>query len=151
MRVEGAARGWRRARTEAAAWHLPLLAGVLPLLAGGLWTSGVANRLAFAAWGLVSALLWFGALRAGLARGWSRASRAGTLLLVATAALAGLAVLLARDGAALDSGLRAVAPALAGAVPAPRSVAALAAACALAGAASFAATRARVRRQEASR
>ena len=96
-------------RNELFRWHLPLLAGALPLLVCGFFASAAANRVAFAAWGAIAALVWFAALRIGLLRGWSRARRAGALLLVAAAALAALAPLLARDGAALDSGLRAVA------------------------------------------
>ena len=134
----------------AAAWHLPLLAGVLPLLAGGFWISGVANRLSFAAWGLLSALLWFVVVRVGLLRGWNRGGRAGALLLVAATALAALAPLLAREGASLGSGLRAVAPALVPAAPGPVSTAVAAALCALAGFGLLAAARARADRPEAS-
>jgi hypothetical protein len=97
-------------REELLRWHLPLLAGALPLLVCGFFAGAAANRVAFAAWGALAALAWFAALRVGLVRGWSRARRAGALLVVAAAALAALAPLLARDGTALDSGLRALAP-----------------------------------------
>ena len=142
---------WARARAQAVRWDLPLLIGVLPLLAGGFWASGVANRVPFAGWGLVAALGWFAALRLGLKRGWSRGRRAGAQLLIAAAALAALAPLLVRDGAALDSGLRAVAPTLAPAVPGPAAAAGLAALCALAGAGLLVSSRAGTRRPEASR
>lgn len=107
----GTAAGWSARRAEVARWDLPLVAGVLPFLAGGFVASAAANRIAFAAWGLAAALAWFGALRLGLVRGWSRGRRAAALAAVAAAALAALAPLVARHGGALDSGLRVLAPA----------------------------------------
>ena len=140
---------WRSARAQAVRWDLPLLLGIVPCLVGGFWVSGAANRLSFAAWGLVAALGWFAVLRLGLARGWSGRRRTGVLLLVASAALASLVPLLIRDGASLDAGLRAIAPALAPATPGPVSTAVAAALCALAGSGLLAAARAG--RPEASR
>jgi hypothetical protein len=137
-------------RAEVARWHLPLLVGVLPLLVVGFYASGVANRLSFAVWGAIAASAWFATLRIGLVRGWNRAHRAGALLFVASAALAALAPLRALDGAALDSGLRAVAPALAPVVPGPVATVVAAALCALAGGGVLVASGGAANRREAS-
>lgn len=102
------------ARSEGAAavlgWHLPLLAGAIPLLLGGFYASAAANRIAFAVWGVAAALGWWAVLRLGLARGWSPRQRLAMQLLTLAIALLALRGVVLLAGGELESGLAAVAP-----------------------------------------
>jgi hypothetical protein len=93
-------------------WYLPLLGGLLPILLLGFLASAVADRIAFAGWGLVLAFLWTVLLRQGIEAGWGRPRLAGALALLAAGGLAAFAALEVRHGEELDLGLRAVAPAI---------------------------------------
>lgn len=102
------------ARSEGAAaalrWHLPFLAGALPLLLGGFYASAVANRIAFAAWAVAAALAWFAVMRVGIARGWSGRQRLAIGLLTLAVALLALRGVVLVAGGELESGMVAVAP-----------------------------------------
>jgi hypothetical protein len=89
-------------------WYAPLLGGLVPILLLGFLASAVADRLAFAGWGLAVAFLWTVLLRQSLEMGWSGGRRWGALALLAAGGLAAFAALEVRHGEALDLGLRAV-------------------------------------------
>ena len=89
-------------------WRLSLAAGVYPPLLLGFLMSALANRLAFAGWGIAAAVGHLALLRAAWGRGWSAAARAALTLAWAAVAVAALAWLVARHGEILDLGYRAV-------------------------------------------
>ncbi len=93
-------------------WHLPLLAGLLPVLVIGFGASALANRLVFAGWGLAAGAAYTALLRVGLDRGWNRWARAALLLATLAVAFAVFAGLVARHQEIFDLGFRAVAPRL---------------------------------------
>lgn len=95
-------------------WYLGLLCGLVPLLLGGFLASALANRLAFAGWGLLAAAAWAAALRWAFLTAAPRPLCHGVLAAVLAAALGLLALLLVRHGEELRLGLAAVLP-LAGA------------------------------------
>jgi hypothetical protein len=99
--------GWSR-RDLALAWHLPLLAGLLPILLGGFAASALANRTAFAGWAVGCGAVYTVALRVGLGRGWDRRLRAAVLLAVLAVSFAAFAGLVDRHQEILDLGYRAV-------------------------------------------
>lgn len=104
-------RAWS-GRELALAWHLPLLAGLVPVLLTGFGASAVANRLVFAGWALAAGAAYAALLRVGLDRGWDRHARAALLLALLAVAFAAFALLVGRHHEIFDLGLRAVAPAL---------------------------------------
>lgn len=106
-----APRRWSR-RELVLAWHLPLLAGLVPVLLIGFGASALANRLAFAGWALAAGAVYTAALRIGLDRGWDPAARAAALLAVLSLAFAAFAALVGRHREIFDLGFRAVAPAI---------------------------------------
>ncbi len=91
-------------------WYAGLLAGIVPLLLLGFLYSALADRLAFAGWGLLAAAFYTAALRQGMQAEWPAPRLFGALALV----LAASAVVFARIEAAhqeiLDLGYRAVLP-----------------------------------------
>lgn len=89
-------------------WYPALAAGVFPPLLLGFVASALANRLAFAGWGIVAAVGHVALLRAAWQRGWAATGRTG--LTAGWAALAGVsfAGLVARHQEILDLGYRAV-------------------------------------------
>lgn len=98
---------WTR-RDLVLAWHLPLLAGLLPVLLGGFAASALANRTAFAGWAVGCGVVYTVALRVGLGRGWDRRLRAAVLLAVLAGSFAAFAGLVDRHQEILDLGYRAV-------------------------------------------
>lgn len=97
-------------------WRLAVFATTGGLLVAGFGASALANRLAFAGWGLAAALAAVPVLRRGFeatAPGEGLLLPVSGRLLLYLAAAAGLfAMLVARYESALDTGLRAVTPAL---------------------------------------
>ena len=93
-------------------WYVGLLAGALPALLLGFLASALANKIAFAAWGLGLAVAHTLLLRWGLQSRWSGWVLAGRLVLLFAAGAAVWLRLAVRHGEELDLGLRAVAPAL---------------------------------------
>jgi hypothetical protein len=83
-------------------------AGVFPPLLLGFAASALANRLAFAGWGMVAALGHALLLRAAWGRGWSAAARGAVVLAWAALTLVSFASLVARHGESLDLGYRAL-------------------------------------------
>jgi hypothetical protein len=116
-------------------WYLPLLGGVLPALLLGFGYSALADRIAFAVWGIAVAACWVVLLRHGLEAGWGAARRWGGLLLLAAAGLGAFAWLEWQHHEILDLGFRAVLPGLyVSAATRPLTAAVAAAALAVAGA-----------------
>jgi hypothetical protein len=124
------------------AWYVGVFGGLLPILLLGFLASAIADRTVFALWALVVGTCWTLVLRRGLAAGWGRLRLPAALALLLAAGLAELALLEWQHHEILDLGFRAVFPALYHpALTAPRTVGILAAACALAGAVLFLASR----------
>jgi len=124
------------------AWYAGIFGGLLPILLLGFLVSAIADRTVFALWALVVGTCWTLVLRRGLAVGWGRFRLPAALALLLAAGLAELAVLEWQHHEILDLGFRAVFPALYHpSLTAPRTVAILAAVCALSGAALFLASR----------
>jgi hypothetical protein len=107
----GTDRAWSR-RELVLAWHLPLLAGLLPVLIIGFGASALANRIVFVGWGLLAGAAYTALVRLGLDRGWDRRARAAALLATLAVAFAAFAGLADRHHEIFDLGFRAVAPAL---------------------------------------
>jgi len=127
-------------------WHLPLVAGLLPLLAVGFLWSALADRTAFAGWALVSGGAYVLLLRRSLEAGWPALRRTAALALLLAACCGWLGALVAAHHEILDLGFRAVLPALYHPLlTAPATVLTLAAVLALAGAVAWAAEAARRR------
>ena len=128
---------WPPGRPSPAAWRGTLFATLAPLLLVGFGASALANRLAFAGWGLAVAALVAPILRRGFEdRRASPPRIAGTALLTAGLVLGPFALLVARHREVLDLGWRAVLPGLyTPAATAPGAWAALAGVLVLAGAA----------------
>jgi hypothetical protein len=126
-------------------WYLAVAAGTLPAFVLGMVASALADRLAFAGWGLVAGFGHALLLRAAWQRGWGVAARAALALVWGALALVSLASLVGRHGEILDLGYRAVLwPVYVPALTRPRT--ALLAAAALAAGAAVATWRARSRR-----
>jgi hypothetical protein len=89
-------------------WRLALAAGVYPPMLLGFAASALANRLAFAGWGLVAGIGHAALLRAAWQRGWSAAARAALTLAWAGLAMLSFAGLVQRHQEILDLGYRAV-------------------------------------------
>jgi hypothetical protein len=89
-------------------WRAAVAAGVFPPLVLGFLASALANRLAFAGWGLVAAIGHLALLRAAWSRGWSASARAALALAWAAVAVASFASLVTRHGEVFDLGYRAV-------------------------------------------
>ena len=97
------------ARPEAPrGWYLALAAGVFPPLLLGFVASALANRLAFAGWGIVGAVGHTALLRAAWQRGWAAAGRGALTAAWAALATVSFAGLVARHQEILDLGYRAV-------------------------------------------
>ena len=96
------------AATAPRGWRAALAAGVYPPLLLGFLASALANRLAFAGWGLVAAVGHAALLRAAWSRGWSVAARAALTLAWAAVATFSFAGLVERHGEILDLGYRAL-------------------------------------------
>lgn len=125
------------ARPSATTWRGALVATLAPLLLVGFGASALANRLAFAGWGLAVAVAFPALLRRSFEDRRASGRRVAGAALVATGiALVPFGLLVARYREILDLGWRAVLPGLhAPAVTAPAAWYALAAVLALAGAA----------------
>ena len=82
------------------------------MLLVGFGASALANRLAFAGWGLAAGALYTALARIGVDHGWDRRLRAALLLGALALAFAAFAGLVVRHGEIFDLGFRAVAPAL---------------------------------------
>ncbi len=95
---------------DANRWYRSYLTIAAPLLVAGFLASAAANRLAFAAWGLASALAYGLALRWALPR---RRRAPARLALIASLTTLGWLVL--RHGEALALGVAALLPASEGA------------------------------------
>ena len=95
-----------------ATWYVALLAGALPALLVGFLASALANKIAFAAWGLGLALAHALLLRWGLESGWAGWVLTGRIFLLFAAGAAVWMRLALRYGEELDLGFRAVAPSL---------------------------------------
>lgn len=96
-----------------AAWRGALFATLAPLLVVGFGASALANRLAFAGWGLAAAALVTPWLRRAFEDRKASGPRiAAAALLGAGAALVPFALLVARYREVLDLGWRAVLPGL---------------------------------------
>jgi hypothetical protein len=89
-------------------WYLALAAGVFPPMVLGFVASGLANRLAFAGWGIVAAVGHAALLRLAWQRGWSVPGRAALALFWAAAALLVFGDMVSTHGEILDLGYRAV-------------------------------------------
>jgi hypothetical protein len=107
----GAERRWSR-RELVLRWHLPLLAGLLPVLLIGFAASALANRLVFAGWALAAGAAYTVLLRVGLERGWERRALVAALLALLAVAFVAFAALVGRHQEIFDLGFRAVAPGL---------------------------------------
>lgn len=115
-------------------WSWSLAAGWLPAMGVGFTFSALADRLVFVAWGLAAALGYSWALRWGYGAGRPLAGG----LLAAAAALAFLALLMARHQESLDLGYRAFLPGLYHPwITRPGSALGLSLACGLGGALSW--------------
>ena len=91
-------------------WHAGLLAGILPALLLGFLYSVLADRLAFAGWGLLLAAFYAAALRQGMQAGWAAPRLIGVLALVLAAGAAAFARIEETHREILDLGYRAVLP-----------------------------------------
>ena len=100
------------ASRPALAWYAGLLAGALPALLLGFLASALANKIAFAGWGLGLAVAHALLLRWGLESRWGGWVLGGRILLLFAVAAAVWLRLAVRYGEELDLGFRAVAPAL---------------------------------------
>jgi hypothetical protein len=132
------------------AWHLPLLAGLLPVLLGGFAASALANRTAFAGWALGAGAAYTVLLRVSLDRGWERRARAAAALGLLALAWGGFALLVERHREIFDLGFRAALwPLYAESWTRPATWGALAALLALAAVWQAGASRAAARRRRA--
>ncbi len=97
-------------------WYFILLGVVTPVLLVGFGASALANRLAFAGWGIAVAIAAALVLRRAFETTWGRPGArwriAARLAAFLAPALALFAWLVARDSESLDVGLRAVLPGL---------------------------------------
>lgn len=91
-------------------WYLPLVLGLLLLLVTGFLLSALADRTVFAGWALASAAAYTVVFRQGIAAGWSKPRRAGSVGLVLALAFGWLAYLIHVHREILDLGARAVLP-----------------------------------------
>jgi len=91
-------------------WYAPLAGGLVPVLLLGFAWSALADRLAFAGWGLAAAAGYAILLRHGVEAGWARGRRVAALALWLALSLAGFAALEAEHREILDLGFRAVLP-----------------------------------------
>jgi hypothetical protein len=89
-------------------WRLAIAAGVFPYLLLGFAASALANRLAFAGWGLAAAVGHLLLLRVAWSRGWSVVARLALLLAWGAGATFAFAALVERHGEILDLGYRAL-------------------------------------------
>jgi hypothetical protein len=89
-------------------WYAAAAAGSLPLFVLGMVSSALADRLAFAGWGIVAGAGHTLLLRAAWQRGWSVPSRTALALGWGALALVSLAGLVERHRRILDVGYRAV-------------------------------------------
>ncbi len=108
----GAEPGSGVSRRTLVTWYAALVAGALPALLIGFLASALANKIAFAGWGLGLAVVHALVLRWGLQSRWSGWVLGGRLLLLFAAGAAIWLRLAMRHGEELDLGFRAVAPAL---------------------------------------
>ena len=93
-------------------WYLGLLAGALPALLLGFLASALANKIAFAAWGLGLAVSHTLLLRWGLESRWGGWVLVGRILLLFAVGTAIWLRLALSHGEAVDLGHRAGAPGL---------------------------------------
>ena len=100
----------RLARHPLLPWYAALLGGIVPVLLVGFLASALADRLAFAGWGLAVAAVYTAALRQGMQAGWPAPRLAGALALVLGAGAASFAALERAHREILDLGYRAVLP-----------------------------------------
>lgn len=91
-------------------WYGGLLGGLLPVLLLGFLASALADRLAFAGWGLAVAAVWTVALRHGMTAGWPGRRLAGVLALVLALGFAAFAALAVRHREILGLGFQAMLP-----------------------------------------
>lgn len=95
-----------RQAVSQAQWYGGLILGTLPLLLLAFLMSTLANRLAFAGWGVATALLYTAVFRQGVAAGWKVRRVLGSALAVLAVAVAGLSGLAAvyREALVLGTG-----------------------------------------------
>lgn len=131
-RWQGAPRGW----------YVAVAGGALPLLVLGMVASALADRLAFAGWGLVAGVGHALILRGAWQRGWMAPARAALTLAWAALALVVFGALVAEHQEILDLGYRALLwPLYAPALARPRTAELAAAALAIAAVAAAALAR----------